>query len=279
MKGVRLVYHLAQALAFVLLFFNDHVRALWTAETVVSSSALTITSTDVYVDTGLSTTITTTSAADKVLVLVNLNFKQSGTIYYCQFKIYRNGADQTGSSEDINVNRASETTEVTPATMIYLDAPGAVGTYTYSVMAMGNGILSHLSQTRQLAAIVFPNSIYPSNRASSFTSLPLTLTTYVSVGVDTTAVLSTATSKVLLTFTGTIDSDAPTTVKFTLYRNNAIIAANFVLQMITSGVTDKNRPVTFTYLDAPGTTGTFTYSVPRNCPPTVPSLCASTIAI
>lgn len=213
-----------------------------------------------YSTIGLSTDVATTATTDKVLILVNLNFASAASPSYMQFKVYRDNADLTSSSQDVAAGRVSETTEMMNVGFSYFDFPSAVGSFEYSLWALGTSTLSKNNMPRQIAGIVIP-STYSVSSTSSFTALTITTATYTTLGIDTTVTTTSATDSVFLVATVDFNTDAVGNHKYTMYRNSAVAATGLVLQVVGSQTVGKNRVVSFIYVDTPGSAGSFTYGI------------------
>lgn len=102
---------------------------------VVSASTATNTSTSstTYVAvTNLTASITPSSATNKVLVFVNMNFYVQSVGAEGAITIYRNGSDLTGGNGFADVYTGSSDI-IAQAPMLYLDSPATTSSTTYAV--------------------------------------------------------------------------------------------------------------------------------------------------
>jgi hypothetical protein len=232
----------------------------WTGVTSSSGTPLAVDSTLAYVPMGLDTTVTTTSAADKVLLLINSNAVTTATINVLKYTIYRGATDITGAStRDLQFLDFAVLGEALSATMTFMDSPG-LGTFTYSAVCMGQGSVSVNGQIRQMAAIVVP-PVYPAFSTMGVTLTTISTTTYASGGVDTVVALAYPTDKVMIFANVNMNPQgALVNAKYALFRNGVQVDA-VGLQVVSSFTSGCNRAATFTYLDEPGAAGAYTYSV------------------
>lgn len=99
--------------------------------TATTSTNVSTSSTSYVAATGLSATITPSSASNKILCLVNANFYW-GTGNEVAATIYRNGADLTaGGGFADGYNGVSDGIVAMP--LIYLDSPATTSATTYAV--------------------------------------------------------------------------------------------------------------------------------------------------
>jgi hypothetical protein len=80
------------------------------------------------------------------------------------------------------------------------------------------------------------------------------------MGIDASVTLSSSTDLVLVLVTAVYNADAIGNAKFTIFRDSGEISSGLTLQIVSGSTAGKNRQVTMAYVDAPGSTGTKTYS-------------------
>lgn len=100
---------------------------------VTATTSTTGTSTsNVYADTGLTATITPTSASNKVLVLVFQSGvgKNTGNTY-CQIKLVRGVTDLIVITGDAGLNGGASSNFVGTCSAVYLDSPATTSATTY----------------------------------------------------------------------------------------------------------------------------------------------------
>ena len=107
----------------------------------VSSTSGTSTSSSSFVTTGLSASITPTSASNKVLVTVDGNAYQGTSGANTWFTVYRNGTNlNSGASPATLCGMYIVAASVVPVNIIYLDSPATTSACTYTVyFSVGSG--------------------------------------------------------------------------------------------------------------------------------------------
>ncbi len=254
------------AALFFILLLNGANAATWTGSANTQSNALAISISPIgtYVTAGIDTSVTTTSATDKVLLLVNMNMKLGAVSDYGTFTIFRGTTDLSAASKDFHCIRVADAAELQSTSMTFLDIPGSVGTFTYSVRVSGGGTLSFNGQKRQLAALVLPNADFPSARTLVQAKQTFSTTSYVAAtGLEAAVTTAHSTNWVLVCVQlnmQPLNSGGGSGAKFTLYRNNVQLGTT-PLQIVRSAGQGNNRIATFTFADNPGAVGTYTYSV------------------
>ena len=222
----------------------------WTGSQVTSTTSLTLTSTSAFQSVGLSLTISTSKSTDKVLLTVNINVYASVASQPTTLTIFR-GATNLGGTTSLKVLNPQYAAESQPATMSFLDTPGSVGTFVYTVQAMGYGTLSYNSLPRQFAAIIITDNYH-----SYFASATASVTSpAAALGLSVSAVTTTSTDKVLvlanldITTTG-VNSDST----FSFTRGATSLGTSSIL------ANSKAISATIGVLDTPGPTATYAYS-------------------
>lgn len=254
------------ALLLLMCILNRVNGVTWTGSANTQSTALAINISPIgtYVTAGMDTSVTTTSSTDRVLLLVNINMKLGATSDYGTFTIFRGTTDLSAASKDFHCIRVADSAELQSTSMTFLDIPGAVGTFTYSVRVSGGGTLSFNGQKRQLAAMVLSNSDFPNNRALVQAKQTFTTTTYAAAtGLEAAVTTTQATDYILVCVLLNMqpaNTGGGSGAKFTLYRNGVQIGTN-PLQVVHSEGQGNNRVATFTFVDNPGSVSTYTYSV------------------
>ena len=107
----------------------------------VKTDTATTTSTNTFVDTGLSVSITPSSASNKILVTANLNFS-AGDMQNIAWRLVRGSTDLYMGDAASNRTRASGAVRVSTnqdaehqnCTSIFLDSPNTTSATTYKVM-------------------------------------------------------------------------------------------------------------------------------------------------
>ena len=254
------------AALFFTLLLNGVNAATWTGSANTQSTALAINISPIgtYVTAGIDTSVTTTSSTDRVLLLVNMNMKLGAVSDYGTFTIFRDTTDLSAASKDFHCIRVADAAELQSTSMTFLDIPGAVGTFVYSVRVSGGGTLSFNAQKRQLAALVLPNADFPNARTLVQAKQTFTSTSYTAAtGLEAAVTTSHSTNWVLVCVQlnmQPLNTGGGSGAKFTLYRNNVQIGTT-PLQIVRSAGQGNNRIATFTFADNPGAVGTYTYSV------------------
>ena len=107
----------------------------------VKTDTATTTSTNTFVDTGLSVSITPSSASNKILVTANLNFS-AGDMQNIAWRLVRGSTDLYMGDAASNRTRASGAVRVSTnqdaehqnCTSVFLDSPNTTSATTYKVM-------------------------------------------------------------------------------------------------------------------------------------------------
>ena len=107
----------------------------------VKTDTATTTSTNTFVDTGLSVSITPSSASNKILVTANLNFS-AGDMQNIAWRLVRGSTDIYMGDAAGNRTRASGAVRVSTnqdaehqnCTSVFLDSPNTTSATTYKVM-------------------------------------------------------------------------------------------------------------------------------------------------
>ena len=204
-----------------------------------------------YSGISFSTTVTTTANTDKVLILINMNFKSASTPTYMQCKMYIAGSDANPSSDQAVASaRASDINEQQSFNFFYLDSPGNVASTQYALKAIGGGIFGAESQNRNIDGIVFSNS-FPIASATNYNILSVTTSVYVSLDVDISITTTSINDRVLLLTTTSMNPDSSTNIKFTYFREGIVPESGLIVQAASSYVTGKNRQIMMAYVDTP----------------------------
>lgn len=132
------------------------VQVVSTAKTDAFSS-----SSKSFVDiTGMSVTITPTSASNKVMVFYDVQCGQSSGNTGVMFKLVRNSTDIVGDSNGSMIRSTSAATDIgadvngsAHASFTYLDSPATTSAVTYKLQMycqiFGNGITSYINRGGQ----------------------------------------------------------------------------------------------------------------------------------
>ena len=107
----------------------------------LKTDTATTTSTNTFVDTGLSVSITPSSASNKILVTANLNFS-AGDMQNIAWRLVRGSTDLYMGDAASNRTRASGAVRVSTnqdaehqnCTSVFLDSPNTTSATTYKVM-------------------------------------------------------------------------------------------------------------------------------------------------
>ena len=88
-------------------------------------------------DTGLTATITPTSATSKILVMVDQNgcFKSANATTYITLKLYRGASEIAKPATSAAYNNAAQVNEIGSISIGYLDSPATTSATTYKTMA------------------------------------------------------------------------------------------------------------------------------------------------
>jgi hypothetical protein len=89
-------------------------------------------STQTYIDTGLTATITPTSASSKILVLATINDIEKTNNTYAGFKLFRNATDILTFVSEASYT-ATAAVNSTGVSCNYLDSPASTSATTYKV--------------------------------------------------------------------------------------------------------------------------------------------------
>jgi hypothetical protein len=192
--------------------------------------------------------MSTTKSSEKILLIVNINIRASQATDITKLTIFRDGTNLAGTTF-LKYLEPQFAGESQPAVLTFLDAPGSVGSFVYSVQAMGGGVLSYRSLPRQLAVILI-NDYYSSSAASSSTtsSSNLALTTSVTTLTGTDRVILFANMDLY----NSADNGGYT--EFHFLRNSGELSIADALQF------SRGISASAAYLDGSGIVGTVSYS-------------------
>jgi hypothetical protein len=227
---------------------------------VESVSGLTFSSSSLFVDLGLSVSVTLVSEFEKVLITVLLDHKQTMLNKTATYSVFRDSVNLHPNG--IQIIEAQEVAEKRPCSFTFFDEPGAAGTLVYSVRAKGDATIN--SRTRQLAAIVVPNS-YASSAMAITTPLVLSSTHFMFLGLELSIATTSAFDFVLLTLTLNIKAISNGYADITIYRDgSSILTGSAVMQKVSYFASNSFRSkhaVSVPFLDRPGRIGDVAYSV------------------
>ena len=99
--------------------------------------------------TGLSVSITPSSASNKILILVNTSFSSDGSNYDVLFALYKNGSVLSGATGDADGSKGRATFsganrgqyELNNGGMTYLDSPATTSSTTYDLRVKNQGTI------------------------------------------------------------------------------------------------------------------------------------------
>ncbi|KAJ1439326.1 hypothetical protein B484DRAFT_444077 [Ochromonadaceae sp. CCMP2298] len=212
-----------------------------------------------YVSLGIDVTVTTLAAGDKVLLTANLNLAApGGAAFEARFTFYR--ASTNVVADRLLTLKSSDTssTEQLGATLAYVDTPGPAGTYTYSVLLRGQGVISKDSQPRQLAAIVLP-AAFSVATAELTEHFDIVSTTLLTQGIDVTVTPTSTADKVLL-LNQAVWKGASGTAAYLNFKRGGSTFTNTLQRMVAGGSVERRRNALQMHLDAPSLTTAITYS-------------------
>lgn len=108
--------------------------------TATFTTATTTTSTS-YVTTGISISITPTSATSKILILHQGMVNTQGSSYWCFYTLYRGGTNlyasgSQGAAGGIYINNGVD--NHSPSSIVCLDSPATTSSTTYTIYVKSN---------------------------------------------------------------------------------------------------------------------------------------------
>jgi hypothetical protein len=158
---------------------------------VTTTNILVVTSTTWAPLSGMSVTVTTLSANDKVLLIFNADHTAiSSTVTTFRLTIFRNGGNMGEANNGLlSINAGPSSNAKRSPMMVFLDPPG-LGTFIYQVYAMSSaGLEVQLGRgylTTQFAAILITDGAPPSSPPTAQPSrAPTAITTLVPTAVPT----------------------------------------------------------------------------------------------
>lgn len=207
----------------------------------------------------LSLSVSTSTSADTVLLVVNMNVLATSGKQAASFTIFRDSSDLAPAGAVLVIIDPFASTESQSATFAFMDYPGSVGTFTYTVRGRNYGVVSSASQKRQLAAIV--TSTHPTRRKTLTSEVDISSTSYQSIGLQESITATATFDRVLVSaFFSLYPTDDNSAAKVSLYRNTVQIGGND-MQKIRTQYPGDERLFTMFYLDNPASTGDVMYSV------------------
>jgi hypothetical protein len=118
-------------------------------------SASTSASTTTYVDTGLTASITPSSASSKILVIVEQAGLVKSNDTFLNLKLQRNGADLIAFSSGTAYTGTATTNYVGNSGASYLDSPATTSSTTYkTVVNSGNNVASVTCQVNSSVSTI-----------------------------------------------------------------------------------------------------------------------------
>ena len=233
------------------------------SSSVQANSLITLDGTSFFTNTNnilSSLSVTTTSATDTVLLVVNLNVASNSALSQSSYTIYR---DDNNLTPDKVMAKADfrDLTEVQSASFTYMDVPGSVGTFLYSVRGRTSAIISSGKAKRQLAALVIPYTV-PTSKKTVDTLFTIGKNTFTDFGLSTSITPTSVTDRVLVSASFTVDPQEGTKfgAKFALFRNNAQVGTT-TFQNIKMSAHSENRMFSMFFLDEPGSSAAQIYSI------------------
>ena len=233
------------------------------------SAELTISSFG-YTSMSVVTSVTVTSTSQRVLLLFCGNV-QAVAATNVQFTLYR---DDTIVENDLVLQKVGSTiaNKYRQVTYSYVDNPG-VGTFTYKPMVSkaasddGNFIISENNRNyRSLIAVLIPQSGIKT--ATAIDTISITSTTYINIlSVPVTLHDTTATQVLIIVNLNFCPTFASSSGFFTIYRDEYNLAKNTAntntdsILKIVAPSSGECSSASMTFLDTPGSVGTFLYSV------------------
>jgi hypothetical protein len=130
-----------------------------TTSTTVSTTSAT------YVDSGLTVTITPTSASNKVMLFVSsaFDFERAASSYSAAIRLYRSATGLTGDviNNQVNQGSGSETGGASQFNLIYLDSPATTSATTYKIQMRGSGGTQVRSQSNSTIGSIIAMEVTP----------------------------------------------------------------------------------------------------------------------
>ena len=232
----------------------------WTGTKSFNTAPVTVNSPSSFATTGVQVAATTSTATDAVLLVVNVNVLPSSSVSDVLFTILRDSVDLSTSGHSMVDINPSASTESQSGTFSFMDVPGSAGTFTYSLVGKSKGIISSNNQLTQIGALAIPNAM-PTKLSTIYTTQTVSTTTYQDLGLSAIITPGSATDKVLVSATFSINpTGGNAAAVISLYRNGVKIDTT-AMQIIAMGVAGSNRQCTIFYLDTPNTAAAVTYSV------------------
>ena len=223
-----------------------------------------------YTSMNVVTSVTVTSTSQRVLLLFSGNV-QAVAATNVQFTLHRNN---TIVENDLILQKvgSSAAGKYRQVTYSYVDNPG-VGTFTYKPMVSkvatddGSFIISENNRNyRSLIAVLIPQSGIKT--ATAIDTISITSTTYTSIlSVPVTLHDITATQVLIIVNLNFCPTSASSSGFFTIYRDEYNLAKNTAntntdsILKIVAPASGECSSASMTFLDTPGNTGTFLYSV------------------
>jgi hypothetical protein len=130
-----------------------------TTSTTVSTTSAS------YVDSGLTVTITPTSASNKVMLFVSsaFDFERAASSYSAAIRLYRSATGLTGDviNNQVNQGSGSETGGASQFNLIYLDSPATTSATTYKIQMRGSGSTQVRSQSNSTIGSIIAMEVTP----------------------------------------------------------------------------------------------------------------------
>jgi hypothetical protein len=130
-----------------------------TTSTTVSTTSAS------YVDSGLTVTITPTSASNKVMLFVSsaFDFERAANSYSAAIRLYRSATGLTGDviNNQVNQGSGSETGGASQFNLIYLDSPATTSATTYKIQMRGSGGTQVRSQSNSTIGSIIAMEVTP----------------------------------------------------------------------------------------------------------------------
>jgi hypothetical protein len=232
------------------------------ASVAASTSSVTNTVAPPSVVSGLSATVSTGLASDKIFVCAMAD--GSDVSAQADYKLqFSRGSTAVGTLASFGLANSI----VTPVSV--LDSPGTVGSFTYNLVITRPtsytqyGVLSGAGSTRKIYALVLAASLTSS--ASTTTPISVTSTSWISLGLTASVTTVNSEDKVFLIFNADLIfmSSTATTISLTVTRNGANIgdSVNGLLTINAGPLQYSRRSPMMLYMDSPGAVGTCTYVV------------------
>jgi hypothetical protein len=219
-----------------------------------STSTQSYSSVSLFNDLGIFASATLLSPADKVLVLVSLDGYGSVAQKSATYSIFRDSVNLQPTGLQIVETLAVHDSQ--PSSMSYLDSPGGAGTYSYSIKAKGEVIAGFSS--RNLVALMIP-AVFTSGAVESTSSLVLSTSTYVDLGMSVTVSTTSVYDTVLVSVNLNIQETTQSIFYVTVTRNGATVLTQSVSMEAVS--TRWRQAIGFTFLDMPNSVGSLAYNV------------------